>query len=297
MEVRPLTTGERVRGYAVHLYTASGIVLAALAAAEIFAPRPDPRIVFVLFAAATMVDATDGFLARRWEVKRTAPGIDGRAIDDIVDYITFTFLPLLLVWRMGWVPDPALLWIAPALIASLFGFANTGAKDEGGGFFLGFPSYWNVIAFYAGLLSPWISAVMIVALAVLTVLPVRFIYPTLAPRPWRMPLLAGAFAWLAFMLWVLPRYPDVPGWLLLLSLSYPLAYGVLSWHLSRRDRRMRAATRPPTTTTTTRPATTRPATTPRGTTPPGTTPPGTTPPGTTPRGTTPPATTPPATPG
>ena len=241
---RPLTSGERIRGYAVHLYTASGIVLAALAAAEIFSPRPDPRTVFVLFAAATLVDASDGFLARRWEVKRTAPEIDGRAIDDIVDYITFTFLPLLLVWRMGWVPDPALLWITPALIASLFGFANTGAKDEGGGFFRGFPSYWNVVAFYAGLLHPLASGVMIVALAVLTVLPVRFIYPTLAPRPWRTPLLMGAFAWLAFMLWTLRDYPDVAEWLLWLSLSYPLLYALLSWHLSRQDRRARGTATP-----------------------------------------------------
>lgn len=236
---RPPTTGERVRGYAVHLYTASGILIAMLAAVQIVGTFPDPRIVFALFAAATLVDATDGFLARRWEVKRTAPGIDGRTIDDIVDYITFTFLPLLLIFRMGWVPDPAVLWIAPALVASLFGFANTKAKDESGGFFLGFPSYWNVIAFYAGLLDPWVSAAMIVALAVLTVLPVRFIYPTLAPRPWRTPLLVGAFAWLAFMLTTLPDYPDVERWLLWLSLSYPLLYAALSWHLSRRDRQMR----------------------------------------------------------
>ena len=239
-DARPLTAGERIRGYAVHLYTASGIVLAALAAAEIFSARPDPRLVFALFAAATIVDGTDGFLARRWEVKRTAPAIDGRAIDDIVDYITFTFLPLLLVWRMGWVADPALLWISPALIASLFGFANAGAKDESGGFFLGFPSYWNVVAFYAGLVNPLVSAVMIVALAVLTLAPVRFIYPTLAPRPWRMPLLIGAFAWLALMLAMLPDYPDVAPWLLWVSLVYPLLYTVLSWHLSRRDRRTRA---------------------------------------------------------
>lgn len=243
-DARPLTAGERIRGYAVHLYTASGILLAALAAAEIFSPRPDPRMVFVLFAGATLVDASDGFLARRWEVKRTAPEIDGRAIDDIVDYITFTFLPLLLVWRMEWVPEPALPWIGPALIASLFGFANTGAKDEGGGFFRGFPSYWNVVAFYAGLLHPLASGVMIVALAVLTVLPVRFIYPTLAPRPWRMPLLAGAFAWLAFMLWTLRDYPRVEPQVLWLSLSYPLLYALLSWHLSRQDRRMRAGGRP-----------------------------------------------------
>ncbi|MBW3571093.1 MAG: phosphatidylcholine synthase [Gemmatimonadetes bacterium] len=242
-DARP-SAGERVRGYAVHLYTASGIVLAALAAAEIFAVRPDPRIVFALFAAATVVDATDGFLARRWQVKRTAPEIDGRTIDDIVDYITFTFLPLLLVWRMEWVPDPALLWIAPAMIASLFGFANAGAKDESGGFFRGFPSYWNVVAFYAGLLHPLLSALLIVALAALTVLPVRFIYPTLAPRPWRVPLLLGAFAWLALMLAMLPEYPDVAPWLLWLSLSYPLLYTLLSWQLSRRNRRMRSAVHP-----------------------------------------------------
>lgn len=235
-EGRPVTAGERMRGFAVHLYTASGILLAAMAGAEIFSRRPDPRMVFVLFAAATVVDASDGFFARRWEVKRTAPQIDGRTIDDIVDYITFTFLPLLLVWRMEWVPDPALAWIAPALIASLFGFANTGAKDEGGGFFRGFPSYWNVVAFYAGLSHPLVGGVMIVALALLTVLPVRFIYPTLAPRPWRMPLLVGAFAWLAFMLATLPEYPDVPEWMVWLSLSYPLLYTLLSWHLSRRDR-------------------------------------------------------------
>ncbi len=65
--------------------------------------------------------------------------IDGRTIDDIVDYLTYTFVPLLLMWRMGWLPQPAVLWIAPALVASLFGFANTAAKDETAGFFLAFP--------------------------------------------------------------------------------------------------------------------------------------------------------------
>ncbi|HEU4881080.1 MAG TPA: hypothetical protein VFT45_02510 [Longimicrobium sp.] len=237
---RPLTAGERIRGYAVHLYTASGILIALLAAVQIVGTFPDPRVVFGLFAAATLVDATDGFFARRWEVKRTAPEIDGRTIDDIVDYITFTFLPLLMIFRMHWAPEPVVFWIAPALVASLFGFANTGAKDEGGGFFRGFPSYWNVVAFYAGLMDVMVSGFMILALAVLTVLPVRFIYPTLAPRPWRMPLLVGAFAWLAFMLWTLRDYPRVEPWVLWLSLSYPLLYALLSWHLSRQDRRMRA---------------------------------------------------------
>jgi phosphatidylcholine synthase len=228
------TFGERARGYAVHVYTASGVVLAFLAAAEICAPQPDPRVVFLLFGAATMVDATDGPLAWRWRVKETAPQIDGRTIDDIVDFLTFTFLPLLLVWRMGWVPAPGAAWLAPALLASLLGFANHEAKDEEGGFFRGFPSYWNVAAFYAGFLSPWANAVMFVALTALTVAPVWFIYPNLAPRPWKAPLLVGAFVWLALMVAMLWDYPHAPDWLIGVSLVYPLLYTLASIHLARR---------------------------------------------------------------
>jgi phosphatidylcholine synthase len=231
----------RVRAVALHLYTASGAVLAFLATAEISSAAPDPRLVFVLLAAAVLVDATDGPLARRWEVKRWLPSIDGRTIDDIVDYLTYTFVPLLLVWRMGWVPEPGAVWIAPALLASLFGFANTGIKDETGGFFLGFPSYWNVVAFYAGfvhrLYGADVNAVVIVLLSVATVLPIRFIYPNLAPRPWRGPVIAGALLWLGAMLWLLPDYPRAPAWAAWLSLLYPAFYVGLSFRLATRRSR------------------------------------------------------------
>jgi len=235
------TPGQRARAYAVHLYTASGVALAFWAAAETCGPAPDPRVVLALFAATVVIDATDGPLARAWEVKRWAPSIDGRTIDDIVDYLTYTFLPLLLVWRMGWLPAPAAAWVVPALVASLFGFANAGAKDEGGGFFLGFPSYWNVVAFYAGIghhfLGAWPNAAMLLALAALTVAPVRFLYPNLAPRPWRLPLIAGATLWLAILLaLLLLGYPRVPAWLALLSLVYPAFYVALSAHLARQRR-------------------------------------------------------------
>jgi phosphatidylcholine synthase len=235
----------------VHVYTASGILLAFAAAMEICSATPDPRLVFLFLAAAVLVDATDGPLARRVEVKRQLPSIDGRTIDDIVDYLTFTFVPLLLVWRMGWVPEPFVVWIAPALIASLFGFANTAAKDEAGGFFLGFPSYWNVVAFYAGfahrLYGPWVNAVMILVLAILTILPVRFLYPNLAPRPWRTPILIGAIIWLGVMIWMLLDYPDAQAWIVWLSLLYPALYFWLSYRLAVRQGPNRPHQSPPST--------------------------------------------------
>ncbi len=214
------------------------MLLAFAATAEISAPDPDPRLVFALLIAAVLIDATDGPLARRWEVKRHLPAIAGRTIDDIVDYLTYTFVPLLLVWRMEWVPEPAPVWIAPALVASLFGFANTGIKDEAGGFFLGFPSYWNVVAFYAGLLDrlygPWLNAALLLLLAVATLLPIRFLYPNLTPRPWRAPVIVGALLWLGVLLWLLPAYPEAPAWAVWLSLLYPAFYAVLSLRLARR---------------------------------------------------------------
>jgi phosphatidylcholine synthase len=228
----------RARAAAVHLYTASGVALAFLATAAICAPAPDSRTVFLLLALAVLVDATDGPLARRWEVKRWLPSIQGRTIDDIVDYLTYTFVPLLLVWRMGWVPEPAVLWIVPALVASLFGFANAGIKDEAGGFFLGFPSYWNVVAFYAGPLhdhyGPAPNAVALLLLALATLLPLRFLYPNLTPRPWRTPVILGALLWLGAMLAMLPDYPRVPPWAVWLSLLYPAFYVALSFRLAAR---------------------------------------------------------------
>jgi phosphatidylcholine synthase len=229
-----------IRAAAVHLYTASGAVLAFLATAELCSASPEPRRVFLLLAAAVLVDATDGILARRWEVKRALPAIDGRKIDDIVDYLTYTFVPLLLVWRMGWVPEPGIAWLAPALVASLFGFANTGIKDETGGFFLGFPSYWNVVAFYAGIVhrlyGPAVIGAAVLILALTTLLPVRFLYPNLAPRPWRAPVILGAYLWLGLMLYMLPDYPLAPAWLVWLSLVYPAVYVGLSFRLGHAGR-------------------------------------------------------------
>ncbi|HKU72057.1 MAG TPA: hypothetical protein VJQ51_14580 [Burkholderiales bacterium] len=223
----------------MHLLTASGVVAAFLAVAEMMDEAPDERVVFAWLVVAVLIDAVDGPLARAWDVKRLAPDINGRTIDDIVDYLTFTFVPLLLVWRMGWVPFapgiPGMAWIAPALLASLLGFANVGAKDEAAGYFRGFPSYWNIAAFYAGLafhglgeMGQWLNGVFLLALAALTVSPVRFLYPNLAPRPWKLPVMLGAAAWLAVLLAMLLVYRQVPGWVVGVSLIYPVFYATLS---------------------------------------------------------------------
>lgn len=248
---RPAFSWRTVAAYAVHLLTASGIVFMLLTAGELTSDAPRVRLVFLWLILATLVDAVDGPLARICEVKRYARDIDGRTIDDIVDYLGFTFLPLLLIWRMQWVPGNEMVrgaLVAIPMLASLLGFANTAAKDESGGFFRGFPSYWNILAFYAGLLAAgglidattgqWINAALLIILAIFTVVPIWLIYPNLTPRRWKPAVLGGAYLWLILLLAMFPWYPDrVPWWLVLVSLVYPAFYLAISLVLGHEHRR------------------------------------------------------------
>src|SRR5262245_54623015 len=77
--------------WCIHAYTALGLVAAAGMAVLIVQGGPDAfRWAFVLMAVATFIDATDGTLARAIRIKEVLPGFDGRRLDDLVDFLTYT---------------------------------------------------------------------------------------------------------------------------------------------------------------------------------------------------------------
>src|SRR5205085_390690 len=125
---------------------------------------------------ATLIDAVDGTLARRAYVHEVLPEFDGRRLDDIIDFQTYTSLPLLLIWRAGILPAAWTPVLILPLVASAFGFSRVAAKTEDG-YFLGFPSYWNIVAFYLYFLTPpaAVSIAGIVTLAVLPFVPASFL--------------------------------------------------------------------------------------------------------------------------
>ena len=79
---------------------------------------------------------------------------------------------------------------------------------------------------------------MLLVLAVLTITPVKFLYPNLTPQPWKPYILWGSYAWMLFGLWMLlaTPYPDVPAWALWASLLYPAFYAAVSIYLDRQGR-------------------------------------------------------------
>ena len=233
--------GRKARAYFVHVLTASGVGFAFLAMAEVIRTDLDPRWVFGWLTLAVLIDAADGPLARKWNVQSYAPRIVGGTIDIIVDYLTFTFIPLTLVWRMDWLPGWDGLWVTIVMVASLFGFANTSAKQTQAGFFLGFPSLWNVVAYYVGFIAVEYGTVgsyaclaALFVLTVLTLVPVRFVYPNQVAMPWRAIVTIGGVLWLIVLLALLPTFPELPAWggewVLWGSFIFPAFYfGLSGW--------------------------------------------------------------------
>jgi phosphatidylcholine synthase len=212
----------------VHLYTASGFVLAFLAA--VAAIDHDFRTAFFYLAVQIAVDATDGMLARAARVSERLPWFSGSKLDDLVDYLTYVFVPALIIWRGLLVIDP---WtnVVPAamLLSSGYGFSRTDAKTADH-FFTGFPSYWNIVVFYLFLLDlgPGLNAAILLTFAVMVFVPLRYIYPSRTPVwPWPTNLLG--IVWGAAMLVTLWQYPTFSRPLVLASLAYPAYYFVLSF--------------------------------------------------------------------
>jgi phosphatidylcholine synthase len=247
------TLGQKCLGWCVHLYTALGLVAAAAIAAFIVHGGEDPlqqaeafRRAFLLMVVATLIDATDGTLARWVRIKEAVPSFDGRRLDDLVDFLTYTFLPLLLIWRARLLPDGWEISLLLPLLASAYGFCQVSAKTEDG-YFLGFPSYWNLVAFYLYTLQPlpgWFALGVLMLFSLLTFVPSRYLYPTQRGRLNQVTSLLGA-AWAVLLVWIiwdLPSErlspaspPDNPTRrLALVSLFFPAWYMAVSWIISVR---------------------------------------------------------------
>lgn len=216
---------ERLAAWAVHAFTATGTVMALLMVH--FAYQGEVRTVLWLFLAAMVVDGTDGMLARRFRVKQVVPQIDGALLDNIVDYLTYAFAPMVLLWEAGYLPDDAWGGVVAAipLVASCYQFCRSDAKTEDH-FFLGFPSYWNVVAFYVVVfeLGTVATTGVLLALTVLIFVPIKYVYPSRTEKLWYTNM-AAATAFLVLFGAITSQLPDVPFVLVALTLVY-LAYYV-----------------------------------------------------------------------
>lgn len=215
-------------GYGVHLFTASGAVLALFALFAIAEDRFAHAALLML--AALVIDAVDGTIARAVGVAEHVPEIDGRRLDDIVDYLNYVIVPVFFVWAGGFVAHPG--WLAAPVLASAYGFARVDAKTEDD-FFLGFPSYWNVLAIYLWLfeVGPFAATLWLAGLSLAVFVPFKYLYPSkLEPRALRRAMGFGGIAWCATLAACAADVALTRDlWLREVSLLYPIWYFALSF--------------------------------------------------------------------
>lgn len=213
--------------WSTHMFTASGVLWGFLAILAIF--NEDWIAFFIWMAVSVFVDAFDGLLARRARVKEFVPGFDGALLDNMVDFLNYVVVPAIFIYAFGLLPESlALLGVSLIMLSSSYQFCQSDAKTDDH-YFKGFPSYWNIMAFYLFILNmaPMVNFLITIVLVVLVFVPIKYVYPTRTVRFQRltMPL---SFIWGILCVVLLLQHPNQNTSLLWLSLAFPIYYVLVS---------------------------------------------------------------------
>jgi phosphatidylcholine synthase len=221
--------------WGVPAYTALGAVLGLLSIE--YSAELDFRAAFVAMALAIAIDSSDGVLARAVKIRQRVPRFDGALLDNVVDYLTYVVAPAFLMIRAGLLlPGHAGLVLGSlVMLASAYGFCRVDAKTDDH-YFLGFPSYWNLVAFYLFCmhLPTLVNTLIVVGFATMVFVPIKYIYPsrTVALRPLTVTL---GIIWGVITVAMLPMLPAVKPVMLYVSFSYIIYYLGVSFFLHGRE--------------------------------------------------------------
>jgi phosphatidylcholine synthase len=222
--------------FAIHLLTASGAAASLLAVMASF--NSDWTTTFVWLGVALLIDGIDGPIARRFRVRERLPKWDGAALDFVIDYTTYVFVPAIVVARALELPPiiGALCGVVVAVSGALY-FADVRMKRPDNSF-RGFPAVWNMPVFVLYAFTPptIVTVASVATLAVLTFLPVNFVHPLRVIR-WRAPTLLAVGLWVVTSLWLLVTHFSAPlpvKLVLLAASAYLFCVAAVQQYLSSR---------------------------------------------------------------
>jgi len=224
---------QRIAGWLVHAFTASGAYVGILALSAIY--HHNYLSALWLMCVAILIDAVDGMFARMINIKVAVPRIDGALLDNIVDFFNYTIVPAFFLLVSNLIPEG---WrhvgVAVIVLSSAYQFTQVDAKTSDH-FFKGFPSYWNIAVFYLFFwqMTEWTNLVILFVLSVLSFVPIKYIYPSrmeyLAESNFpRLAMLFATLCWGATTIYLLWIYPESNPVLVSISMGYMILYVVIS---------------------------------------------------------------------
>lgn len=228
-----MTSGQntffKIRAWTVHFYTSLGLICSFIAMGALMAG--DVKLCAIILAVSNIIDATDGTLARAWNVKKWAASFDGRKLDDITDYINYTFIPVIFAYRFHLVEGWGLAVLGFVLILSAYGFCQIAAKTNDG-YFTGFPNFWNILVLYLYLFRFPVSvnAIILLVFGFLIFIPVKFI--SYSTKQFRLITALFSLIYAVIVIIILVTLDHVDMRLVWLSLVGPLYYVIASAYLN-----------------------------------------------------------------
>jgi len=220
---------QRVLGWSIHAFTASGACVGLLSLLAIY--QHNLLLALWLMSASVLIDAVDGMFARMVRIKEAVPQIDGALLDNIVDFFNYTLVPCFFLLVTNLLPENSRIVCVMAItFASAYQFTQVDAKTSDH-FFKGFPSYWNIALIYLFFwqLSSITNMVVLMSLAILSFVPIKYVYPSRLDyltnnKYLRMSMVVITVIWGVATSGLLWLYPLSNHFLVLISVGYCLLY-------------------------------------------------------------------------
>lgn len=223
----------QLTAWCVHIFTAFSAFFGLLALGAIFHHHYIDALWYM--GAAFVVDNVDGTCARYFRVTEYAAKIDGALLDNIIDFFTYSMIPAFFILATDMVaPHYRILCAALICFASCYQFTQRDAKTEDH-FFKGFPSYWNLVVFYAYCwhIPTTVTLWVIIICAIGSFVPIKYIYPSRMEylskhKIYVRLMLVATIVWAIAAVCILALYPQQNSFVNYYSMGYIVLYFLLS---------------------------------------------------------------------
>ncbi len=176
------TLTQKALALGVHLFTSSGVLAAFMAIRAISEGALHwQREAMFWLVLALFIDGVDGAMARAARAKEVLPGWDGKAIDYVIDFLTYAVIPAFFLYKSALLPESVVLFsVFAVLLTSAMYYGKMGMVSDDL-YFVGFPVMWNMFVFYIFFVtsfSPWINFGLVIFFCVMHFVPLKYVYPS-----------------------------------------------------------------------------------------------------------------------
>lgn len=226
---------QKFYAFCVHFFTSTGILAAFASTVSLMNNQP----VCCLFwlGISFLIDAVDGTLARKFNVKEVLPHINGVILDLIIDFITYCFIPALFIYKYISLPNNFKYFsLFILLMTSTYWNCNTNQKSEDY-YFNGFLAAWNLIIVYLYIFTvnlPWVNFILIMIFSILSVLNVKTVHPLRVKTLIKFNIFMLILGFIGGFI-LLFNYPKKPLYVVLLLLIPTLYMFILSAYRTIKD--------------------------------------------------------------